>query len=477
MNGVFSTFSVQFKILNSQFLSKLFYFLLITLLMTTTGFMSGCGGGGGGGGENSDQSDQTAVEYSYYEHTKDIIDDNCVQCHQEGSIGPFNLTTYDSVYALRSTIRNSVSNDSMPPWSPDNSCRSYSNNRSLSSTDKSALLSWIDQGAKEGNAALYRPPPAKVTASIDYDYTLTMAEPYTPNSNGNDDYRCFIMTWPETSQTKYIVGTEFDAGRDDMAHHMLAYAIPQSDIATYQAFDDADEGPGYSCFGGPGGDINDLTEVAGWVPGVAAVSLPSGTGIRVEPNSYIVMQMHYNIVNADPTPDSSSLSFLVEDSVAAVGKSILLANPAWLQEGGMPIPAQSQPTTHSWSFPLGLFIPSIADDIGIESGDNINVYSANLHMHQLGTTATATVSHGDGGTDCLLDIPEWDFNWQGGYEFSTPVEIDVGDVLNLSCTWDNSENNQPTIDGEIKTASYVEWGDGTADEMCLVGVYVTKANE
>lgn len=450
--------------------------LLVSSIFALTSFLGSCGGGGGSDGDNN-QEDETPVEYSYYEHTKTIIDENCVQCHQDGSIGPFNLNSYDTVYALRSTIRNSVSNDSMPPWSPDNSCRSYSNNRSLSSSEKSALLSWIDQGAKEGNVAQYRPPAPKITASIDYDFTLTMAEPYTPNSNGNDDYRCFIMPWPEENDVQYIVGTEFDAGRDDMAHHMLAYAIPPSEIATYQAMDDADEGPGYSCFGGPGGDINDLTEVAGWVPGVAAVALPTGTGIRVEPSSYIVMQMHYNIVNADPTPDSSSLSFLVEDSVAAVGKSILLANPAWLIEGGMPIPAQNEPTTHSWEFPLGLFIPSIADDIGIESGDNVTLYSANLHMHQLGASATATIQHGDGGSDCLLDIPAWDFNWQGGYEFSAPVEIDIGDVLNLSCTWDNSASNQPTIDGSVKTASYVEWGDGTADEMCLVGVYVTKANE
>ena len=69
----------------------------------------------------------------------------------------------------------------------------------------------------------------------------------------------------------------------------------------------------------------------------------------------------------------------------------------------------------------------------------------------------------------LLDIPRWDFHWQRGYTLETPIEISKGDVIRLTCTWNNSKENQPYINGKQLEPRYTVWGEGTTDEMCLAG--------
>lgn len=73
----------------------------------------------------------------------------------------------------------------------------------------------------------------------------------------------------------------------------------------------------------------------------------------------------------------------------------------------------------------------------------------------------------------MVDLPEWDFEWQSRYVFDAPVPLELDDEVVLSCTWDNSAANQPVIDGAIADPVDVQWGEGTRDEMCLGILYVT----
>ena len=75
----------------------------------------------------------------------------------------------------------------------------------------------------------------------------------------------------------------------------------------------------------------------------------------------------------------------------------------------------------------------------------------------------------------MVDIPRWDFNWQGGYSQEEPWRLEKGDRMVVECEWDNSPENQPILDGEISDPVDVDWGDGTRDEMCLATFYSTTS--
>ena len=85
-------------------------------------------------------------------------------------------------------------------------------------------------------------------------------------------------------------------------------------------------------------------------------------------------------------------------------------------------------------------------------------------MHTLGTKTRLEIQRRSGARECLLDIPEWDFHWQGGYALTQPRVVSSGDSIRLECHWDNSAPG----------AADANWGEGTGDEMCLGIFYMTQ---
>ena len=78
----------------------------------------------------------------------------------------------------------------------------------------------------------------------------------------------------------------------------------------------------------------------------------------------------------------------------------------------------------------------------------------------------------------MVDVPKWDFNWQQLYSFREGEDFGKsGDSFRLTCEYDNSETNQPVVNGERLTPRRVKWGDGSFDEMCLNYITVVEPFE
>ena len=54
-----------------------------------------------------------------------------------------------------------------------------------------------------------------------------------------------------------------------------------------------------------------------------------------------------------------------------------------------------------------------------------------------------------------------------GLVVQVPPFVSIGDVVRVSCRFDNSRAAQPVINGKQIAPRYVLWGEGTTDEMCL----------
>jgi hypothetical protein len=74
---------------------------------------------------------------------------------------------------------------------------------------------------------------------------------------------------------------------------------------------------------------------------------------------------------------------------------------------------------------------------------------------------------GDGTSQCMLDIQNWDFNWQRTYWLEHPITLLQDDQLRITCVYDNSQENQPTVNGVQQTPRRVRWGESSFDEMCM----------
>ncbi len=404
-----------------------------------------------------------AQPVTWHRDVAPLVQEKCGGCHVEGGIAPFSLQTYTEAFALREALKAAVKARIMPPWQADSQCTEYADDKSLSDEEISLLTRWVDEGGLEGDAAEApaRTPPSSQGGLPRVDLELAMPVEYSPTQSP-DEYRCFVLDWPET-ELRYITGFVARPGRPSIVHHIIAFLIHPENVGMYQELDAADPGPGYTCFGGPGGSNERAAWIGGWVPGREGTLFPQGTGIRVPPGSKVVLQLHYNLSSANAAPDRTSIALSLASSVEKVAIVQPWANPMWLRPGGMVIPAGQQDVRHRFSFDLSSALSYMTGGV-FQNNQPVTVYGAALHMHTQGTWARMEIERRTGVNECMLHIPRWDFHWQGSYGFAQPKVVKPGERIAVECHWDNS----------LPNAKDLEWGEGTGDEMCLGSFLMTQ---
>jgi hypothetical protein len=407
---------------------------------------------------------------TYYGTVKALVERKCNGCHGEGGIAPYPLASYDDLVQHQEAIRTMVSTRQMPPWPPDDGCNQYLSDRSLSDSEIATLVSFLDTGLAQGDRSAYKAPPPPPAALSRVDKTLTMPVAYTPQITP-DDYRCFVIDWPYQT-TKYVTGFRALPGTPEIVHHVIGFLATPNQVSEYEALDAADPAPGYTCFGGPGGSSLSVAWVGAWAPGSQGSDYPAGTGLRIEPGSKVILQVHYNTLNNAAAVDQTSIEVKVDDAVEKEALIVPFTDVDWVLRRTMKI-AAGDPDAHysvaadvtSW---LGFFDPRF------QAGRPFTVYGAGLHQHLRGTHSRLSVERASGASQCLLDIPRWDFHWQGMYGLVAPTVVNPGDQISLECHWDNSAGNQPVVNGRAVPPTDLNWGEGSTDEMCLGLMYVTQ---
>jgi hypothetical protein len=93
------------------------------------------------------------------------------------------------------------------------------------------------------------------------------------------------------------------------------------------------------------------------------------------------------------------------------------------------------------------------------------IFSVLGHMHEFGRSYRMTLNPGTPEEKVLLDIPNWDFEWQLNYDLVEDVRVDRSDVIRFECWWDRTRADMPE-------PRYITWNEGTVDEMCFSAVSV-----
>jgi len=145
-----------------------------------------------------------------FEDVASIFHQRCAECHRAGQVAPFSLLTYEDVVAVKDTIREVVDDGRMPPWHADPRYGKFANDRSLSETEKSVLLAWIDGGTPRGE----REPTAPEFhdgRSFRPDVVRTMPEAFSVPAEGVLDYKEFVLD-PGFSRDTWIQAVEVRPG-------------------------------------------------------------------------------------------------------------------------------------------------------------------------------------------------------------------------------------------------------------------------
>jgi hypothetical protein len=93
------------------------------------------------------------------------------------------------------------------------------------------------------------------------------------------------------------------------------------------------------------------------------------------------------------------------------------------------------------------------------------VLSVAPHMHLIGEKIKVWANKTNGDTIRMIDIPHWDFHWQGSYYFQKPVVVDPGTTLKATATYNNTTSNPHNPNNPPQT---ITLGEATINEMMLV---------
>ena len=96
---------------------------------------------------------QAASSPTFSKDVLPILQRSCQKCHHPNTAAPMSLMTFQEVRPWVRAIRQRVAARQMPPWHIDRTIGEYADDPSLSDREIATIVSWIDNGAPQGNPA------------------------------------------------------------------------------------------------------------------------------------------------------------------------------------------------------------------------------------------------------------------------------------------------------------------------------------
>ncbi len=324
-----------------------------------------------------------------------------------------------------------------------------------------------------------------------------LREAYTPKAptTGTDDYRCFLLDLG-LERDAFVTGIDVVPDRAELVHHVILFQIPPGRVRRANATDAADDGQGWTCFGGSGlegseEDIDSAPWLGAWAPGGGERVMARDVGIPLKAGSQVVMQVHYNLLDGTAA-DRSSARLRVAPGTRDLAplETMLLPAPVELpcrpghdgplcdREAALAdVQARFGPMVGSTANYLNLACrgqgASPVQSCSRLVGERATIRAVAGHMHLLGREIKVEVNPGRPDATTVLDIPVWNFDDQGSQPVRPAVRLSPGDELKVTCRHDQELRDLlPSFEGQPER--YVLWGEGTTDEMCLGIVLVTR---
>jgi len=407
--------------------------------------------------------------------TKDVAPiffQHCVDCHRPNDMAPMSLLTYKDARAWARSIREKVITKQMPPWHADSQYGHFSNDRRLSQQDLDTIVAWVDEGAKEGNAKDLPPTP---TFPSDWkigkpDVVLSMQEPYTLAASGSDEYINFTMPTSFKEDT-WVQAAEIHPGNRRVVHHVIAFIQTPQMIAQWKssggkpgaqsifyqdgtlvrtkleapAFDDGCSAPNGGIARGSGQEGLGFP-LCFYTPGKDLDIFPQGTAKQIPAGSNIVLQVHYSKTTGKLEKDQTSVGLFF---AKAPPEKVLTAFGVINHYFKIPAGAPNHEVRACYTF-----------------SRQVELLDLLPHMHLRGKDMKYEAIYPDGRQETILNVPNYDFNWQTMYKLEKPLVLPKGTKLIVTAHYDNSEKNKYNPD----PTKVVRFGDPTYDEM-MVGYF------
>jgi mono/diheme cytochrome c family protein len=369
-----------------------------------------------------------------------LVFKNCAACHRPGEVAPFSLLTYADVKKRAGLIKKATASRFMPPWKPLPGHGEFREARRLSDEQIALLARWVDEGTAEGDPKDLPPAPT-FPAGWQLgkpDVIVPLPKAYTVPAEGADVYRNFAIPF-QVPAGKYVRAVEFRPSNRKVVHHAILGFDTSGKVREREGKDGS---PGFTQVNFPAPILPG--SLAFWVPGKDSRPLPEGASLRWPKGADLVLQLHVH-PSGKPEVEQSTIGIYFTDEAPRRNLELLV-----IQNKDIDIPAGKKD-----------FRVKASRELPVD----VEVFGIFPHMHLIGKEVKVTALLPDGKETSLLRIDDWDFNWQGYYEYTKPVALPKGTQVLMECRHDNSASNPSNPNQPPKRIVY---GEETANEMAIV---------
>jgi peroxiredoxin len=386
-------------------------------------------------GRIKNNENKSAVNFS--NQISRILQNHCMECHRQGELAPMELSSFEEVVGWSDMILEVIDEGRMPPWHADPAHGHFINERRMTSAEKQIIREWVASGSPEGN-------PNDLPRAKDYgpegewrlpqqpDQIIAMSkQPFEVPAQGVVEYQYFVAD-PGFEEDTWVTAAEIIPGDRGVVHHSICYIRPPD-----------------------GADMKTAGWLAAYVPGQKPATYNPRRARLIPAGSKFVFQQHYT-PNGRVANDLTRIGLVFGDE-ALIDHQLFTLIEAEQDFVIAPNDANS-------SVP-GAFkrLPQIGELIGLAP-----------HMHFRGKSFTLNAKFNDADDalerdPTLLNVPQYDFNWQHTYELKTPIPLSEIETLEFEAIFDNSASN-PSNPNPNES---VMWGDQTDEEMAVAFAIVS----
>jgi hypothetical protein len=354
---------------------------------------------------------------------KQTLDSRCTVCHNEHMIAgaPMPMQKYEDLVAPAVTepskkvyelvgVRVHDLENPMPPQGM------------LTGDQLAGIDAWVAAGAPPGDdptcatahAASSQAEPGTWPSDCDASYKLLAhstggdTEPYTVPA-GQEIHPKISIAAPWGSQTMQAIAFRSITDNPKVLHHWILY--------------------------GPRREF-----LVGWAPGKQEItSLGAEIGMNLAGGN-LTLDLHYNnLLGSSDEGDKSGVEICV------VGPEHFRKNTASVFQGfsqfAINVPA------HAMNY-------DVTGQCTVTGKTPVTLLSASPHAHTTAHHMKFTVKK-PSGEQIVMHDRAFDFNEQQSYTLETPIQLESGDVVTTTCTYDNP------------TDRAITFGENTGNEMCF----------
>lgn len=373
---------------------------------------------------------------------------HCAPCHRPGQAGPFDLLTFADFKKHAADVAEVTAKRIMPPWLPEHGYGEFVGERRLSEREIGLIQRWVADGAPEGDG------PAPVSPKFSNEWQLgapdLVVEPgvFTLPPEGKDIYFNFVAPIP-AKENKFVAGVELLPG-GRVAHHAF---INVDETGTSRRRAAKHQPPGF--YGMEFGETVTMPggQLLGWQPGKVAGLAREGLSWVLRTNTDLVLQMHMNPSGKEEKVRPRLGFYFTNQPPAKKAFRVRLTT----LELDIPAGASNYVAESVYTLPV-----------------DVRMARVGAHAHYLGKDLQGFATLPSGEKKWLLWIKDWNFQWQGDYEYKEPVFLPKGSKLTMRFTYDNRSNNPRNPHNPPKR---IFWGPNTTDEMGELYFQAILAND